>query len=199
MARNGILCIEGDWDPGLKQDRSVRPILELLNKLSGIKYIYRTATTREEFVRCFKLWLSRYKSYPILYLCYHGEEGGFFFDASERRGITLKDLKWLAKGKNGGPKRFMFFGSCRTLHVREREMRELFVGTPIVGACGYEEDVDFFESFAFEIIALNEFSKRKISRRNLIKGWDEIRKRAGGLTSALGAIMWFLVARSPSE
>lgn len=40
MIRNGILCLEGDWDEGLKRTKSLVPVLELVKSQWNIPYVH---------------------------------------------------------------------------------------------------------------------------------------------------------------
>ena len=72
----GIYCIEGVPDP-VEGEVSARPTLEMLSQAHGIKFIHRTAATREEFEHHFMKWAeTEYSCYPILYFWYHGYPKG---------------------------------------------------------------------------------------------------------------------------
>ena len=47
--KNKILCLEGLWDNNLEQRLSVKPLLEIISKLNGIKFTHCPCNTVSEF------------------------------------------------------------------------------------------------------------------------------------------------------
>src|SRR5690242_20729052 len=100
MTRNGILCLEGDWEEGLARKRTVRPVLELLKSQCDIPFIHRNASTREEFKTVISQWsLARYKEYPILYLAFHGSPGCLHIEGED---IPISDMAEFFSNPAGG-------------------------------------------------------------------------------------------------
>ena len=47
--KNRIFCLEGLWDNNLEQRLSVKPLLEIISKLNGIKFTHCPSNTVSEF------------------------------------------------------------------------------------------------------------------------------------------------------
>src|SRR3990172_3802855 len=116
MQRNGILCLEGDWEEGLMRRRSVVPVLQLIKSQWNVPFIYRTASTRDEFRAVIQEWLkSKYRRFPILYLGFHGLPG--MLEIGDEY-IPICDL---AEFSGKGRDRMIHFGACETLNAPRGE------------------------------------------------------------------------------
>ena len=71
----GIFCIENVWY-GDDDRTSCRSMLQLLEDLYKVPYVCRDAVTREELFYYLTRWKRMKKDYPVLYLGFHGTEGG---------------------------------------------------------------------------------------------------------------------------
>lgn len=68
-----IYCLEGNWSTNPRCRQSVRPMLDILRDVAGIKYIYRKCNTREEFFEYLRQYtFNRYRNYTVLYIAFHG-------------------------------------------------------------------------------------------------------------------------------
>lgn len=185
MARNGILCLEGDWEQGLKRRRSVVPVLELIQSQWGVPFIYRTASTRDEFRTVIQEWLkAKYQNYPILYLGFHGLPGTLQIG---NENVPINDL-YEFTGKGSG--RLVHFGACETLSASKSVLDKFLKTTRFTAICGFKHEVDWLHSCALEILILDELSKREISSRNVHVFKKSIRKLAGNLPKELGFEVW---------
>lgn len=185
MARNGILCLEGDWEQGLKRTRSLVPVLELVQSQWGVPFIYRTASTRDEFRTVIQEWLkAKYKAYPILYLGFHGLPGTLQIGGEN---IPIVDLAEFAEG---GSNRLVHFGACETLSAPKIVLDHFLKMTRFTAICGFKNEVDWLHSCALEILILDELSKRKISTRNIEVFQTNLKKMAGRLVKELGFQIW---------
>jgi hypothetical protein len=184
MARRStprIFCLEGDWGSNLKDKSSVRPLLDFLVQDARIDFIYRDIGTIEELQFYIRKWgQNQYKRYSIGYFAFHGEPGCIFVG---RHKLTLSELADMlgrvCEGKT------IYFGSCSTLDVRKREMDAFRQATRARCVCGYNEEVDWFISAAFELLlfsALTEFSRMDAIERFL--------KQYRGLIKKLGFKMY---------
>ncbi len=183
--RNGILCLEGDWELGLKRERSVVPVLELVKSQWHVPFIHRTASTRDEFRLVVGEWLkAKYKNYPILYLGFHGLPGCLQIGADN---VPITDLFEFAEKGTG---RIIHFGSCETLSAHKSVLDQFLKMSRFVGICGFKHEVDWLKSCALEILVLDELSKRKISARNLHVFKKNIHSLAGPLVRNLGFQIW---------
>lgn len=185
MARNGILCLEGDWEQGLKRTRSLVPVLELVQSQWGVPFIYRTASTRDEFRAVIQEWLkAKYKTYPVLYLGFHGLPGTLQIGGEN---IPISDLAEFAEGGEG---RLVHFGACETLSAHRIILNRFLEMTRFVAICGFKKEVDWLHSCALEILILDELSKRKISTRNMEVFHKNLKAMAGPLVKELGFEVW---------
>lgn len=185
MGRNGILCLEGDWEEGLRRRKSLLPVLQLIQSQWAIPFIHRTASTRDEFRSIIHEWLkAKYNQYPILYLGFHGHPGALQI---QHEAIPICDLAEFA-GK--GRSRIVHFGSCETLSAPRAYLNRFLKMTQFVAICGFRHEVDWLRSCALEILILDELSRRKISPRNIEVFRVQINQTAGSLIRSLGFHMW---------
>jgi len=161
----GIYCLEGIWDEDLREKSSVRPILDLLLSNQGIDHIYHACATKEEVEFFVGKWTQRkYHKYPILYLAFHGEKNILLL--GNKKTYSLDDLADLLYGKCGNS--IIIFGSCSTLAIRKNYLKKFLDKTGALAIGGYQKDVEWLPSVAFEMLILsqmqdNEYSKRGIS------------------------------------
>ena len=185
MTRNGILCLEGDWESGLVRKRSLVPVLHLVRSQWNIPFIHRTASTRDEFRAIIKEWLkAKYDRFPILYLGFHGAPGALEI-GGER--VPIVDLvEFSGKGHN----RIIHFGTCETLSGTKKELNRFLKMTGFAAICGFRTEVDWLRSCALEIIILDELSGRKITPRNINVFQENLRQQAGSLMRNLSFSIW---------
>jgi len=154
MAKNGVYCLEGEWNSDLRDRASVLPILELLERLGLLKFIHRDVATRSELEHYLKKWSqARYSDYRVLYLATHGGNGSLQW--SQRNATALDDLADVLRTSAAG--RYVYLGSCRTLFDsgQARRFREQ---TQAAAVLGYRKDVDWLEGAAFEVILLSSLA-----------------------------------------
>jgi len=185
MARRrkpGIFCLEGDWSPNLRNQDSVRPLLQFLQQDGRIDFIHRDVGTPEELEFYVNKWSQRsYSSYRIGYFAFHGKPGRIFIG---RRTLTLEQLGDIMEGACDG--KIIYFGTCATLDVPRRELQEFRERTRARCVCGYTEDVDWFSSSAFDLLLFSEFIFYK--RMDAI---EQHLKRYKGLQRELGFRMYW--------
>jgi hypothetical protein len=161
----GIYCLEGIWNEDLREKTSVRHILELLHSNKDIKYIFHNCATVEEIKYYVKKWTQKkYSKYPILYFAFHGESNKLLL--GNKKTYSLDSLAEFLAGKCSNS--IIIFGSCSTLAIRKNYLTKFLNKTGALAICGYQKDVDWIPSTAFEMLILslmqgNEFSKRGIS------------------------------------
>lgn len=185
MARNGVLCLEGDWEDGLARERSLVPVLQLIKSQCNIPFIHRAASTRDEFRRVIDEWAkAKYNRYPILYLGFHGAPGALSIGNED---ISIGDLHEFAdKGHN----RVIHFGACETLRLPPSVLNRFLKTTRFTAICGFRTEVDWLHSCALEILVLDELSKRQISIPNIAQFERNVFRRAGSLARELGFHIW---------
>lgn len=151
MAANGIFCLEGEWESDLRKRDSVLPVLELLERLGKIKFIYRDAATTEEVKGYLTKWgQSRYDEYPVLYLATHGDKGQLKWGA--RQWMSLDSLAESLPASARGC--WIYLGSCLTL-FEPKDVRRFVDQTGVEAVLGYRKSVDWIESAAFDVILLS--------------------------------------------
>ncbi len=151
MRRKGIFCLEGHWEKNLNKKSTVESILSLLEKQEKIQYIHHKCATKEEINYLLSKWSqSLYKSYPILYFAFHGRPGEFEINSKEN--YTLVDLAQLLEGKCNN--RVIFFAACKTLSIPKKEIMSFIRTTKALAVCGYNDEVDWMISTAFELLVL---------------------------------------------
>lgn len=185
MTRNGILCLEGDWEEGLVRRRSLVPVLDLVKSQWNIPYIHRTASTRDEFRAVIKEWLkAKYNSFPILYLGFHGYPGAIDIG---NEAVPITDLVEFS-GKGRG--RLIHFGACETLSAPRRQLNQFLQMTQFVSICGFRSEVDWLHSCALEIVILDQLSRRKISPEGIRIFKKNLNEMAGSLCRHLEFHVW---------
>lgn len=156
-----IYCLEGNWNKNPKSHQSIKPILELLRTVSGVKYIYHKCNTQEEFFyRLQQFTKGTYRNYAVLYLAFHGRTNRILV---ENQLITLKEIATALAGKLAD--KIVHFGSCSTLRTSEKNIQDFINTTKCQFISGYRKDVDFIASTAFELLYFDLLQKYKSVRR----------------------------------
>jgi uncharacterized protein DUF6642 len=150
-ALRGIFCLEGEWDPNLRGRNSVEPILSLFERLQIAKTIRRDVATREELAYYLKKWCQRgYGSYKVLYLATHGCKGTLHLGKDT---LDVNELATMLENKCTG--RVIYFGSCLTLALTDEQLQQIAKVTGAKAVVGYCKAVDWLDSAAFELLALD--------------------------------------------
>lgn len=175
---SGVFCLEGPWLDDLRDQLSVRPMLEMLRALDVADYIYRTASTIPEFESVIERWLEdQYSEFAFGYMAFHGFPGGI------QIGDELYDLDDFARllyGKMTG--RVLYFSSCSTLDIDETDAYQLLKATNARAICGYINDVGWLESAAFELNLLSAVTQYK----RIDSGFRFLQKHYGDACDRLG-------------
>ena len=165
MAGNGVFCLEGEWDSDLRRRDSVLPVLELLERLGEIKWIYRDVATVSEVEGYLKKWgQRRYDDYPVLYLATHGDKGRLHWGS--RQSMTLDELAEALPVSVRGC--WVYLGSCLTL-FNEGDVRRFVDLTGVEAVLGYRKEVDWIESAAFDVILLSAMANHTGTPRSFFK------------------------------
>ena len=183
MAKKGIYCLECHWF-GHRDRTSVQPILHLLQTMYGLRvpYLYDRTATREEFYYHLKKW-KIYRSYPILYLGFHGESEAIRI--GEGNGlVTLDDLE--EKLKDSCNRRIIHFGSCSTLDIHGNRLNRFLKRTGALAVCGYRTEVDWLESAAMDLLVLGLFQQVADRVTSIEKLERLLETSAPGLQETLG-------------
>lgn len=152
LKNQGIYCIEGLWDySGISEKSSIVPILEIIKNNTYAKFICHDAATKEEYEFYLRKWFNNksiHGKYPILYFASHGEAGNIVLP--EKKKITLKELGELLKDKCQN--KILYFGTCSTLGVSSKIIKEFLKQTKALAIIGYEKEVDWVRSAAYDIL-----------------------------------------------
>lgn len=166
---HGIFCLETIWFDE-RSNPSTRSLLELLESLQGVPFVYRDVSTWEEMEFYLGRWIGRstYKKdyqfgdFGILYLGFHGSPGRIFL----QRDLDEDEADLVKIGNSLTPKDSMYydcsgsvihFASCSVLKApaKANELRKQ-VGAACVS--GYTKDVESTNSWAFELMYLELLS-----------------------------------------
>jgi len=149
--RPGIFCLEGEWSSKLTDRTSVRPHLDMLTPIGvTAPLIHRDVATREEFFYYCEKWLQKqYAHYSLGYFAFHGNEACINLGRHE---ITLQDMAAFLGRRASG--RTIYFGSCSTMAVPDKELLSFVRQTDVRAVCGYTKKVDWLDSAAFDYILL---------------------------------------------
>ncbi len=163
----GVFCIEGEWGPSLKDERSVRPLLEIVQREAGVDFVYRRVSTREELASLINRWRqNQYARYSVGYFAFHGSLGRIWVG---RKWVELEELGKMLAGSARG--RTLYFGSCKTIQVPDQRLEDFkrISGARVVA--GFTKEVDWLESAAFDMLALRAFThfKRIDGARNWLQ------------------------------
>jgi hypothetical protein len=189
---HGIYVIEGFWDAGLRQRRSVQPALQLLESASGIPYRFIKIDSKAAFIASLRRWLHKGDRFPILYLGFHGAPGRLHITEDESEIITLEELSKILLNHKPRKKRFIYFSSCSALEKRHLAKKIINETPGLAGIAGYEKDVDFLESTALEMILLETLAHRKhFDRRSLQAILTQVRKRSRSFAKRQRRVFWF--------
>jgi hypothetical protein len=160
----GIYCLEGIWHEDMREKSSVKPILELLQSNQGIGFIYRNCATTQELEYYVSKWVQRkYSKFRILYLAFHGERNKLLL--GNKKSYSLDDLAKLLTGKCSNS--IIIFGSCSTLALRKNYLTKFLCETGALAICGYQKDVDWIHSTAFEMLILSQMQENEFSKRGI--------------------------------
>lgn len=144
--KNGIICLETEWEHTVKRNKrliNTKPLLEFLEKSSGCEFIYRRVATKSELQYYLKRFnLAEYDDYSIIYLSFHGNTHSIILEGEKGDDaiLTLSELANMADGIFRD--RFVHFSSCRTLFGSEKELENLKIETGAKYISGYTKSVD---------------------------------------------------------
>jgi hypothetical protein len=176
----GIFCIEGEWESDLKDQSSIRPLVDFLaNSDSLIAPIYRRVATSESFAYFAKQWRN-YPNHTIGYFSFHGAKGSLSL-GQERLDLAAlgKLLEASCEGKH------IVLSSCQTLSVPTEHLDAFRKQTGARSVSGYAKSPDWIESSAFDVILMTNLLYHDSPSKT--ESW--LRARCGGLMSSYGFVM----------
>ena len=154
----GIYCIETVWeeDPDTPGTSTVRGILDVIRSNCGARYLHRDAMTTTEFHYYLTEWERAFAhDYPILYLGFHGSKNGkIWFKTIDGNPDLVNHEVIQARLQGGCRNRAIHFGACSALV--DFNTKEFLQCTGAVAVSGYETDMDWMLSTAFDLLFLEE-------------------------------------------
>ena len=171
-----VACLESFWTYDIEDRLSVAPVLELLGKRNGTRFVLLTCNTIEELK--FNLEIARQmKGYRILYLAFHGYPGGIYMPD------LAVDMESLATFmKKGFRNWIIFFDSCRTISVGKDRILDFISTTEVKMVIGYKREVDWLDGAAIDLLILNWLQFYKDMR----KFWKRFRRVYGDMVGHSG-------------
>jgi hypothetical protein len=157
-----IFCLEGEWNStNLKEKTSVKPFFNFMEETFGIHHVFRKVNSRESFFKYLDLLArysgSKYKSYGILYLAFHGEKNCIYLDDGDL--ISMDEI--LEKGGSALKNRIIHFGSCNTLRISDSLLSEFYQTSQAKAVSGFSKTIDFLDSSLFDIAYLTKLTEYK--------------------------------------
>ena len=153
--RRGVFCLEGEWTDKLTDRASMRPLLQLVEDVHGLKFERRDVATRAEA----KFYLDRWaqsgyaKTYPVAILAFHGQRGLLELKNED---LTLEEIGEILKGRCKG--RYIHFDSCNVLDVKRAEIEAFRRQTGAHIVSGFRKNIGWIDSAAFTLHILDELS-----------------------------------------
>lgn len=178
-AKPGLFVMEGRWSSKVRDVRSVEPVLRALADAGAAVHVKHHLNHPDDLLGQLQRWgQAQHGKYRIGYVALHGSPGTVHI------GRFKVDLFSLAahveRDRLGG--KWLHFGSCSVLALEENErklLRQLF---GVKALTGFTEDVDWFESLAFELLmfeAMTTYSRPYDAERYLRKHYGELAERLG--------------------
>lgn len=167
--KRGVFCIEGEFDT---EALSFEPTLALLSDagICDFSKIYRKVQSRGALVKSLEQWAARGDwKYPVLYLSFHGFEHGVHVDDPKGAGFTRVDLRTISDvfDKYVVTDTVVHFGACSTLATDDAELGRFLRNTEVAALSGYQKDVPWIESLAFELLYLSGLQEAMASSERL--------------------------------
>lgn len=147
-----IISIEGEWEPNLKSRTSGEPLFRFLSDSMDVKYIFRKASVTAALQFYLKEFSkSKYQSYEIFYLGFHGESKRIFLH--NKQSLSLDEFAEMAGSTLEN--KIVHFGSCRTFLTSQRELSEFRKKVKAKSVSGYTKNIDFVDSYLLDLAFLS--------------------------------------------
>ena len=183
MGKSGVFCIESEWEKDLKDKKTVRPLLEIFETITGHPFIHRRVATESELKHFVNLWCKKYSNYKILSFETHGNKAGKLFldgdDKDTSEYINLKEIIEVIQGR--GKDRFLYLGGCSILNRNEKEFKKYLKETKLKALIGYTKEVGWIETCAFQLLifqALLDY-KTAVGAKNYLEKHEQLVKELG--------------------
>lgn len=169
-----IFALEGEWETRLEDKFSIKPVLDFVATTSNVDYIHRRCVLKETLSYYLER-LKSYKSFPIVYLAFHGSNSKIKL---EDESINLLELANLSNG--AFQNRYVHFGSCSTARNLEK-LNQFKQETGAVMVSGFTEDISFIDGTLMDIALLNRLQEHKYSNgvKNMPSHYDSLIEKTG--------------------
>ncbi|HBV98635.1 MAG: hypothetical protein JL50_17605 [Peptococcaceae bacterium BICA1-7] len=154
-----LFCIEADWEGSAKKQSSILPMLQCISGIypSKIKYIFRTANTTAEFKYCLKKFKQISKTnddFCGLFICGHGKPGVIHLGDDS---LSIEQLAEISTeiGEKLYSGHLIHFDSCSIIKGTKSQIKKFIKLTGASCVTGFEDEVDFIESLALEMIFID--------------------------------------------
>lgn len=186
--KNGIICIETEWQITKRQNRlnlNSEPLMKYISEMYGVPYIYRRVATLGELQYYLKQFAKKeyMNNYSILYFSFHGNTNAIYLEGEQ---VDLQLDKLLEIGGNVFENRLVHFSSCRTLLGSPSRAEAFKENSKASILSGYTKSVDSSLSAIHDIAYFGEYLIR--TRINSI--FNNIKKNFEGLEKTLGFIYY---------
>lgn len=156
----GLWVMEGNWSSRVTDVRSVTPILEALEQAGRARSATHHLNDEDDLRRALTRWgQKQHANYNIGYVALHGSPGAVHIGRST---VNLFELGESLPRKSLRPK-VLHFGSCSVMDLSPSERRDLRASMGVKVLTGFTEDVEWFESMAFELLLFDTFTWYKRS------------------------------------
>lgn len=148
-SKPGLWVMEGRWSASVKDVRSVSPILSALQDAGQASHAMHHINDPEDLLLQLKKWgQKQHVRYNLGYVALHGAPGTLYIG---RKSVDLFSLEDELHDSNLKQK-ILHFGSCSVLELKPKERQSLRMTLGVKAMTGFTEDVDWFESLAFELM-----------------------------------------------
>ncbi|MGW0227899.1 DUF6642 family protein [Actinopolymorpha singaporensis] len=172
----GVFCLEGQWDENLTDTSSVRPALELLERLGYIQFIHKDVATVPELDHFLERWARRaYSDFAVGYFAMHGESSKLRL--SNGNVVPLHHIAQHLEGRCGG--RRLYFGSCSVMNASDASLTDFLKLTGAELICGYTKDVDWLDSAAFDVAFLGHLANGTQRKLLTTAHWSAVTQKLG--------------------
>ena len=154
----GIFCLEtASWEDDLAGGRtSYEYFLRFLEVSSEGKVPHRhyDVATKDELEFYLNTWKEIQMSYPVLLLAFHGDEQGL--DTLDGKKLPTKQIiaHLSNEEEDNDNDAIIHFSSCYP--VKNPKMEDLLEDSGALSVSGYDREVDWYDSFAFESLFFAE-------------------------------------------
>lgn len=184
MERNGIICLETEWEHTKKDNKrylSSEPLMRFLEKCFCMPYIYRIIATREELVYYLRQFnkADYRRKYGFMYFNFHGWTHGIQLEGDANL-LPLNELQEI--GGDVFRDRFVHFSSCRTFLGSQSVIDDFKEKSGAMMVSGYTKSVDAVLSSIFDIALIQEYQNSQQIRTII----QHLNNRCGGLQEELG-------------